>query len=90
MFGTTAALALQRIRGPLRVVFDALIYVAIMVPGIVIGIATLIALVTAFEVLNPTLAALWPGDPAASPQLHMGLGSVDRGPLRCSPWRWSS
>jgi spermidine/putrescine transport system permease protein len=47
-----------------------------MVPGIVIGIATLIALVTAFEVLNPTLAALWPGDPAASPQLHMGLGSV--------------
>jgi spermidine/putrescine transport system permease protein len=74
--GTAAALVLPRIRGPFRVVFDALTYVAIMVPGIVIGIATLIALVTAFEVLNPTLAALWPGDPAASPQLHMGLGSV--------------
>ena len=74
--GTAAALALPRIAGPFRVVFDALTYVAIMVPGIVIGIATLIALVTAFEVLNPTLAALWPGDPAASPQLHMGLGSV--------------
>ena len=53
--------------GPFRVMFDALTYVAIMVPGIVIGIATLIALVAAFEVVNPTLAALWPGGPAASP-----------------------
>src|SRR5215475_633641 len=76
LLGTAAALVLPRIRGPFRVVFDALIYVAIMVPGIVIGIATLIALAAAFEVLNPMLAALWPGDPAASPKLHMGLGSV--------------
>src|SRR5215470_9127142 len=58
VLGTAAALVLPRIRGPFRVVFDALTYVAIMVPGIVIGIATLIALVTAFEVLNPMLAAL--------------------------------
>ena len=76
LFGTAAALVLPRIRGPFRVLFDALTYVAIMVPGIVIGIATLIALVTAFELLNPLLAALWPGDPAAPPQLHMGFGSV--------------
>ena len=76
LLGTAAALVLPRIRGPFRVVFDALTYIAIMVPGIVIGIATLIALVTAFEVLNPMLAALWPGDPATSPQLHMGFGSV--------------
>jgi spermidine/putrescine transport system permease protein len=76
LFGTAAALVLPRIRGPFRVLFDALTYVAIMVPGIVIGIATLIALVTAFEVLNPLLAALWPGDSAAPPQLHMGFGSV--------------
>ena len=76
LFGTAAALVLPRITGPFRALFDALTYIAIMVPGIVIGIATLIALVTAFEVLNPLLIVLWPGDPASPPQLHMGFGSV--------------
>ena len=47
VIGTMAALALQRIRGPLRIVFDGMTYIAIMVPGIVIGIATLIALQSA-------------------------------------------
>jgi spermidine/putrescine transport system permease protein len=64
-----------------RFVKDALVHSLIIAAAssalaTVVGTATLIALVTAFEVLNPTLAALWPGDPAASPQLHMGLGSV--------------
>ena len=76
LFGTAAALALQRIHGPFRVRFDAFTDIAIMVPGIVIGISTLIALVTAFEALNPLLAALWPGDATAAPQLGMGRGSV--------------
>jgi len=76
LFGTAAALALQRLRGPLRWLFDALTYIAIMVPGIVIGISTLIALVTTFNLVNPVLAALWPGDPAAAPRLHLGYASV--------------
>lgn len=75
IMGTMAALALQRVTGALRAVFDALIYVAIMVPGIVIGIATLIALVTLFDGLNPVLSALWP-DPATAPQLTLGFGSL--------------
>jgi spermidine/putrescine transport system permease protein len=37
---------LQGIRGPVRALFDGMIYIAVMIPGIVIGIATLIALVT--------------------------------------------
>ncbi|MCT8328127.1 ABC transporter permease [Albidovulum sediminis] len=74
VFGTMAAVALQGIRGPVRAAFDLLIYVAVMVPGIVIGIATLIGLVTIFGQLNPILAALWPG--AAPPQLAMGYGSL--------------
>jgi spermidine/putrescine transport system permease protein len=74
LFGTMAALALDRLAGWRRAVFDALVYMAIMVPGIVIGIATLIALVTLFDVLNPVLAALWPG--GAAPSLSLGLGSV--------------
>jgi spermidine/putrescine transport system permease protein len=74
LFGTMAALALDRLRGWPRIAFDALVYMAIMIPGIVIGIATLIALVTLFDVLNPVLAALWPGE--APPSLSLGLGSV--------------
>jgi len=76
VFGSAAALALQRVKGGLRAAFDALTYVAIMVPGIVIGISTLIALVAAFDAINPLLAALWPGDPARAPRLGLGLGSI--------------
>ena len=74
IMGTMAALALQRVKGPVRLIFDGLTYVAIMVPGIVIGIATLIALVTTFEAANAVLARIWPGD--APLQLHMGYGSI--------------
>ncbi len=74
VMGVMAALALQRVHGPIRVAFDGLIYVAIMVPGIVIGIATLIALVTTFGAMNAVLAAIWPGD--QPPTLHMGFGSI--------------
>jgi spermidine/putrescine transport system permease protein len=55
LFGTLAALGLERTRGFVRHVFDGLIYIAIMVPGIVIGIATLIAFVTLFNAVNPVL-----------------------------------
>ena len=72
VFGTMAALALQGVKGRLRVLFDAMIYVAVMIPGIVIGIATLIALVTAFNWINPLVAALWP----EGPRLAMGYGSL--------------
>ena len=75
LFGTMAALALQSVRGRLRALFDAMIYIAVMVPGIVIGIATLIALVTLFNWLNPLLAAIWPLAGAA-PRLSLGLGSL--------------
>ncbi|MGL5011534.1 MAG: ABC transporter permease, partial [Paracoccaceae bacterium] len=74
VFGTMAALALQGMTGRLRVVADALIYVAVMIPGIVIGIATLIALVTVFGWVNPLLAQFWPEGEA--PQLAMGYGSL--------------
>ena len=60
VFGTMAAVALQGIKGPMRTAFDMLIYIAVMIPGIVIGIATLIGLVTVFDQLNPLLALLWP------------------------------
>ena len=73
--GTAAALALQRLKGPVRVLFDGLIYVSVMIPGIVIGIATLVALVTVFDFLNPLLASVW-SEGVKPPKLHMGYASV--------------
>jgi spermidine/putrescine transport system permease protein len=73
--GTLAAVGLQGIRGRARAVFDAIIYIAIMIPGIVIGIATLIALVTVFDLVNPWLAAVWP-EGAEPPSLSMGKISL--------------
>lgn len=76
LFGTMAALALQRVRGRLRILYDGIIYVAIMIPGIVIGIATLIALVTVFNALNPLLESAWPEQLGAAPRLQLGYVSL--------------
>jgi spermidine/putrescine transport system permease protein len=67
VFGTMAALGLQGVRGPAKAFYDGVIYVSIMVPGIVIGIATLIALVSVFNLLNPALAVIWPQALGAAP-----------------------
>ena len=75
VMGTAAALALQRVRGPMKAMFDGLIYVSIMIPGIVIGIATLVALVTVFNLLNPILDASWP-EGVKAPKLSLGYASV--------------
>jgi spermidine/putrescine transport system permease protein len=74
IFGTAAALGLNRVGGRTRAAFDALLGAAIVVPGVVIGIATLVALVEAFALINPVIASLWPGD--APPKLGMGYGSL--------------
>jgi spermidine/putrescine transport system permease protein len=58
VIGTLAALGLQRVAGFWRNVFDGLIYIAIMVPSVVIGIATLVAFVTLFDIINPFIEAV--------------------------------
>ncbi|MCZ6883747.1 MAG: ABC transporter permease, partial [Gammaproteobacteria bacterium] len=58
LMGTAAALALQRLKGIPRILLDGLIYISIMIPGIVIGIATLVALSTVFNYLNPLVASI--------------------------------
>jgi spermidine/putrescine transport system permease protein len=70
VFGTLAALALQRVRGWLRLLYDALIYIAIIIPGIVIGIATLIFFVQLFDWLNPWLSYFW------AVKLNLGLPTI--------------
>jgi spermidine/putrescine transport system permease protein len=69
--GTSSALAMASARPAVRRLFEQLTYIAIIVPGIVIGISTLILMVTVFDWVNPILKSFWPGKP---PQL--GLGSL--------------
>ena len=75
LMGTAAALALQRLKGTIRILFDGMIYISIMIPGIVIGIATLVALVTVFNFLNPLLASVWP-EGVKPLKLNMGYATV--------------
>jgi spermidine/putrescine transport system permease protein len=73
LFGVMAALALQRVRGKLRRLYDALINVAIIIPGIVIGLATLVFFVAVFDWVNPWLAYLIG---AGAPRLNLGLPTI--------------
>ncbi len=70
LVGTMAALALTGMRGRMRATFDLLVQIAVMIPGIVIGIATLIALVSVFGLVNPWLEA------ATGWKLALGAGSL--------------
>lgn len=57
--GTIAALALGRAPRAVRTMFDMLTYVAIIIPGLVIGIATLLFFVNLWAWVNPIIAAIW-------------------------------
>lgn len=72
VFGTMAAMGMQRLSPRLRAAFDGLLAAAIVVPGVVIGIATLVALAGLFGVINPALAELSP----SAPQFQMGYLSL--------------
>ena len=73
VFGTASALAMDRLGSRTRWLFELLTYVAIIVPGIVIGIATLIFIVTALDWLNPWIAYFTSG---GGPELGLGTASV--------------
>lgn len=53
-FGTMGALGMQRVGRRLRMGFDALTYISIIVPEIVIALSTLVLFSQAFAWLNPT------------------------------------
>lgn len=74
VFGTMAAIGLERLGPRMRALFDGLFAAAIVVPGVVIGIATLVALVQVFAVINPVLASLWPSD--QPPKAGLGYFSI--------------
>jgi spermidine/putrescine transport system permease protein len=60
LFGTMAALGLQRVGRKVRLGFDALTYVSVVVPEIVIALSTLVLFATGFDFLEETIG-LRPG-----------------------------
>ena len=52
LFGTMAALGLQRVGKRLRVAFDGLTYMSVIVPEIVIALATLVLFATGFDLIE--------------------------------------
>ena len=75
LFGTMAALGLQRVRKSVRMGYDALTYVSVIVPEIVIALATLIFFSSSLDIINPVLASLQ-GDPARPFRLNFGRETV--------------
>jgi spermidine/putrescine transport system permease protein len=73
ILGTASALAMDRMGARARWLFELLTYVAIIVPGIVIGIATLIFIVTALDWVNPWIAYF---TSSQGPELGLGTASV--------------
>lgn len=60
-FGTMAALGLQRVGKRTRQGYDVLTYISIIVPEIVIALATLVFFASTFDVVNPVLSGLQGG-----------------------------
>jgi spermidine/putrescine transport system permease protein len=52
IFGTMAALALQRVGKRVRLAFDGLTYMSVIVPEIVIALATLVMFATSFDLVE--------------------------------------
>jgi spermidine/putrescine transport system permease protein len=75
-FGTMAALALQRVPRRLRIVFDALTFVSIIIPEIVIALATLVLFSVFTGWVNPWLAFFAGSDVVRPPKLALGVWST--------------
>lgn len=75
-FGTMAGLALSRTPRALRAVFDVITYIAIIIPGIVMAISTLLLFVNLFGWLNPWLAYIGTTLGISLPTVGSGLHTI--------------
>ena len=74
-FGTMAALGLQRVHPRFRLAFDAVTYVSIIIPEIVIALASLILFAGFRDLANPVLATFQVG--SGKPiQIQLGQWSI--------------
>lgn len=61
LFGTMAALGLQRVGKRVRLAFDALTYISVIVPEVVIALATLVLFATSFDAIQAFFGGTRPG-----------------------------
>jgi spermidine/putrescine transport system permease protein len=78
MIGTAAALGERSLGRRAQRVIELLTYVAVIIPGIVLGISLLMTFVSFADWINPWLAYLWPGS-GAPPEVGLGMFSVIAG-----------
>lgn len=78
VIGTAAALGERNLSRRGQRVLEILSYVAVIVPGIVLGISLLMTFVSFSDWINPWLAYLWPTDGKA-PEIGLGMVSVIAG-----------
>lgn len=74
-FGTMAALGLQRVPRRIRTVFETLTYVSIIIPEIVIALATLVLFTLFRDSVNPVLAQLAAAG-SRGPRIGLGPWSI--------------
>ena len=74
-FGTMAALGMQRVRKSVRSSFETLTYISVIIPEIVIALASLILFATLRDIVNPILDAVQPG-PGRGFQIQLGQWSI--------------
>jgi spermidine/putrescine transport system permease protein len=74
-FGTMAALGMQRVRKGVRTSFELLTYVSVIIPEIVIALASLILFASVRDVVNPVLDAIQTG-PGRPVQVQLGQWSI--------------
>jgi spermidine/putrescine transport system permease protein len=74
-FGTMAALGMQRVRKSVRTSFEILTYVSVIIPEIVIALASLILFASVRDLVNPLLDAIQTG-PGRPIQVQLGQWSI--------------
>ncbi|MEA2631419.1 MAG: spermidine/putrescine transport system permease protein [Chloroflexota bacterium] len=74
-FGTMAALGMQRVRRSVRSSFEALTYISVIIPEIVIALASLILFASIRDLVNPILSAVQTG-PGRPLQIQLGQWSI--------------
>ena len=79
-FGTMAALGLQRAPRRVRSVFDTLTYVSVIIPEIVIALATLVLFSLFRDAVNPILASLATAG-SRGPKIQLGAWSIIAAPV---------
>jgi len=77
VLGTAAAVGVTGLRQRTQRVVEALTYLAVVIPAIVLGLSILLTFVTFSDWVNPWIAYLWPGD--VPPEIGLGKVSVIAG-----------